>query len=179
MSNRWFVATDTELSFGDIRDVTEQTLRELLEGSERSPVRVQVTSSDDTPLTDAELGVFVTGPRAEDDSEALLRLPTGDHVVADAWPRLIWFGPSSGSRLAELLGIAAAIGVARMVGGTANYGDSILPDRPATREFDGHDPDELLAQLRLEDPVSDLPTAVRAILAKTIWASDNWPGEDI
>jgi hypothetical protein len=171
LSNSWLIFTDAEMSFDDIRQATEQALHELLRGTQEGATpRVQIVHIDGAYPTEARLRAIVTGPRAPEDSDALLRLPTGDQVFAGGSPGIVSFGLGSKTPLAEVLGIAGAIGVARRVGGMANYGDSILPEVQATREFDGHDPNELLAHLKLEQPAVDLRDAVRAVLAKTIWA---------
>jgi hypothetical protein len=168
VANSWSIYTTESLTMRDVRAEAEASLTELLAGTasdEWKPLRL--FSIEGMTMTPIESEVIVTGEGARDETEAILRASTGDQVFVRATPVEVSLSLATKTDFGTALAMAAAVGVSRRVRGKADYGHSILPDVHASRDWDGHDPEVLMARLRLAGPASDLSSAIRSVLAHT------------
>jgi hypothetical protein len=170
VANSWFIYTTKSLTLSDIREAAEATLTELLAGTGIDAWKpLRLFSIEGRPITSSESHAKMTSGVEATETEAILRAFTGDQVFLRVAPAYLSFGLETRSEFGTVLALAAAIGVSRRVGANADYGDSVLPNAPATDDWGGHDPEELLATLRLPRPTKSLNTAVRSVLARTVF----------
>lgn len=174
MANSWHVFIERDLTYADIRDATEMTLIELMPHVPRATLALEMRwEIRGAAMSDAD-AMSLVGPNTGDRATFILRLAAGYRVYVDCEPKVVRFSHPHGD-VENVLAIAGSIGVARFAGGRPDYGYSVLADVPDDRTFDGHDPEDLLARIRLRTPVYSLEDAAHAVMLSTVLGEPRAP----